>query len=154
MPYRPYIVQSHLPTLNIANKLICMGLCLSMFATACSAANDPSETSPTLSDEIQSVDNAVAEITGNNYCETDQDCALLPIGERACGGPSNYVIYSRRLGDEALNKLQELSAESVALAKKANKESGYLSTCQMYPIPTISCVENKCVKNESSYTPN
>ncbi len=150
MPYNTYLAQISKPALTSMIKGLCILACSSLVAGGCSTANEPSATTSTLNEKIQSMHKELAEMTSNNYCETDLDCAVLSIGERACGGPSSYMIYSKQVGNEVINKLEKLSAESVNLAKENNGKSGLSSTCQMYPIPMPSCVENQCVTNEPS----
>lgn len=128
--------------------------CTSILATACSAANEPptiAVATPTISEKMQTVDNQITGMATNISCKVASDCAFLSIGERACGGPSSYKIYSKQIGEEAIKKLHALAAESTTLARKANKDNGLASTCEFYPLPSLSCIENQCVQNESQH---
>ena len=133
-------------------RLACFIFCMSLLSSACSAVNESNSTTAaaaTLNERIQAVDSDVADMASDTYCEVASDCAFLAMGQRACGGQSSYKIYSKRIGEEAVSKLQALAVESNRLAKKANQKSGLLSTCEIYPLPSPSCVENQCVQNKS-----
>ena len=157
IPYSLNLIETISARLRVIEKtlrLACLIFCISLLSSACSAANESSSTpsvAPTLSERIQAVDSEAADLASDTYCEVVSDCAFVAMGQRACGGPSSYKVYSKLIGEAAVSKLQALSAESNALAKKANQESGFLSTCEMYPQPSPSCVKNQCVQNKSPH---
>jgi len=98
-----------------------------------------------LSKESSSVYHEMTEISTNRYCESNSDCAVLPVGERACGGPSNYVVYSTQVGEESIAQLRLLAERSKQLAKQMNQKSQLMGICQVLPAVSVHCLKNECV---------
>jgi len=92
----------------------------------------------------------MAAIMTNNACDTNDDCVIMPIGNRACGGPSSYQVYSKTIGAEMISQLEILATQSAELARKANEKNRMMSTCHMIPVPSAACVENQCVTQQSA----
>ena len=70
-------------------------------------------------------------------CSIHSDCATLPIGARACGGPEGYLAYSKTHSDVAGLK-RHLSRYN-QLRKAAVEASGEMSTCQLPVDPGAQC---------------
>jgi hypothetical protein len=75
-------------------------------------------------------------------CDAASGCATAPLGERACGGPREYLVYCRAGTDSAalFGKLAEL-----ARAERAwNERRGAVSTCEMRLPPATELVGQRC----------
>ncbi|WP_462153453.1 hypothetical protein [Pseudoalteromonas piscicida] len=92
----------------------------------------------------QSLENIVAD----KSCDNDTHCKVIAVGDRACGGPSSYLVYSTRSADEA--QVEQLAEQITTLERAYNMQNQMMSICQHLIEPATQCVENKCVKLENS----
>jgi len=113
-------------------------------APAPSAASD-------VSGELDAA-NARLDTALNNAsaCSTDTQCRAIPVGARACGGPTGYRAYSTTSAaaadiDALAQRQRELSAEAARASHRA-------SPCFMLADPGARCYQSKCVTGRS--TPN
>ncbi|MGH8446781.1 MAG: hypothetical protein ACREVL_16035, partial [Solimonas sp.] len=83
-----------------------------------------------------------AEI-GDAAAETVADCAAEPIGHRPCGGPSGYVVYSKRTGNEI--RILGLAESTRDLGRQIDEGSGLMSTCEMRMPPEVALRKGRCV---------
>lgn len=126
------------------------GAAASVAACSATSAPPPSATAERSSapPASASIDNLKA-LVGNAACETDDDCATLPLGARACGGPEGYLPWSRRATDGAL--LANL-AERYADRRRADvvRQPDRASTCQVVPDPGAQCTSRTPIGNATS----
>jgi hypothetical protein len=82
---------------------------------------------------------ALAHVAG---CTAADQCALLPLGQRACGGPEEYIAYCPRTTDVPALKRK---ADELARAERAyNTKNGLASSCEMRQPPTVTLVGGSC----------
>lgn len=128
---------------------------LSVFAVsllpiaACAASDEKPKlevaaTSAPVPSAIEDVYAEMERIAGSKMCETDADCATIPLGQRACGGPSGYMAYSKLIGMDAIVQLEALAKQSEELARQNNLKNQMMSTCEVMPPAVAACVENQC----------
>ncbi|MGO3300861.1 MAG: hypothetical protein ACTILD_09190, partial [Pseudoalteromonas sp.] len=79
-------------------------------------------------------------------CDSSTQCQVLPVGNRACGGPSSYIVYSNKTTN--LQKIEQLADKVTAQESQFNAQTGMMSICQHLSAPSAQCVENKCVEIE------
>lgn len=80
---------------------------------------------------------------GEARCERDAQCHTVAVGEKACGGPAQYLAWS---GPEARGKkLAAWAAELATLQRQHAAASGMMSNCQFMPDPGAACVQQRCV---------
>jgi hypothetical protein len=81
----------------------------------------------------------------NKACDTSNQCQVIAVGSRACGGPSQYAIYSSKHvnSDEA----QALAAKITVAEKSFNEKNDMMSICQHLEEPAAQCVNNVCAKS-------
>ena len=79
----------------------------------------------------------IEHLIGTASCRRNEDCRVIGIGARACGGPEAYRAWSVSETDEqALNTLVQRDAA----ARRAELERlGMRSNCAMLPQPRVSC---------------
>jgi len=91
------------------------------------------------------------QLIGMASCESNAECASMPVGNATCGGPADYMVYSKSIGLDAISELKKLSDQSkeldIAMAKLDREQgNGVLGIC-MFNSPTeVACVENMCQK--------
>lgn len=83
----------------------------------------------------------INQMTSNKSCSSDDDCATIAIGFKACGGPDDYVIYSTPNTNEDL--LRERVSEFNELDEE--RDAGGPSDCMMILEPVPACQANQCV---------
>lgn len=81
-------------------------------------------------------------LTENKGCEQDNQCKVIGVGARPCGGPDQYLLYSTLHTDEKM--LSYTNDRYQKLKKQQNEKLGLMSTCQMLMPPATACIENKC----------
>ncbi|PHV11806.1 hypothetical protein [Chitinimonas sp. BJB300] len=85
---------------------------------------------------------ALQTAIGAASCETNDDCHVIGVGARACGGPESYLPWSSRDGDEATIKSL---AEQHHTARQAEVTArGEMSTCSILPKPAVRCQAKRC----------
>ncbi len=99
--------------------------------------DDPSEIYRTLA----SSKNALIELAADKICDASFQCKVLAIGERPCGGPSQYVVYSTE--SLSTSKAEFLAREITSAEHFANKEQSALN-CQPVIKPSTLCIKRKC----------
>ena len=110
---------------------------------ACSQAN--SSNSPENSSDSSNKDlySQIQELANVEGCTSSSDCALLPVGNKPCGGPESYMPYSKTNSDVA--QLQKLGQQYSEMRKQYNKDNQVMGNCVMTPKPQVSCLRNQCV---------
>ena len=124
--------------------------CLACLMQACSStppdnAFEVANVGAQLPPSIEAVHQEMEVIAQNRFCDVDTDCATMPIGQLACGGPSAYMTYSKRIGTEAVVSLENLAKQSVELARQSNQRSQMMSSCQLIPPAFTACIDQRCV---------
>ena len=76
-------------------------------------------------------------------CSDDRQCRTLPIGEKPCGGPEQWLPYAST--SAAADQLRAWAAELSAAAYRRNQSSAMAGTCQFTPDPGAACVAGRCV---------
>ena len=70
-------------------------------------------------------------------------CRALAVGAKACGGPTQYVVFSSAATDAA--EAERLAGEVTALDRAANAQFGLVSTCDMLMEPNVALDGGRCV---------
>lgn len=88
--------------------------------------------------------NNLKVLTENISCDNTEQCHILAVGSRACGGPSSYITYSSKFADTA--QVQKIAKQITSLEREYNAKNSMMSICQHLIQPVAQCVANKCVK--------
>lgn len=113
------------------------------WAALSSCAQTP-PTPPAASAEPESMRLAreLRTLIGPAACSSDAQCRTVPVGAKACGGPSAYLAWSTS-GTDA-QQLKELAGRQSAAEKREVAASGMLSNCAMVMDPGAACVAGHC----------
>ncbi|WP_138542759.1 hypothetical protein [Pseudoalteromonas ruthenica] len=87
-------------------------------------------------------------LTQDKSCDSASQCKVVAVGSRACGGPSQYLVYSSKSADP-----QQVSALANSLAaqeSQLNAEKGMMSICQHLTRPAAQCKLKQCVAVQSN----
>lgn len=85
---------------------------------------------------------AIVEYIGTPYCADCEECRVIGYGAKPCGGPWGYLIYSTATLDTAV--LQGLVSAHRSFESYMNAKYGYSSTCDVPPIPAVTCFGGMC----------
>lgn len=99
-------------------------------------------------DDIKTAKNKLNNLIADKQCSTSSQCKVSAVGSRACGGPSDYIVYSTQSAPQ--EQVSALSDTITQLESTYNVQKGMMSICQHLTAPSTQCVENKCVKVEGS----
>jgi len=97
---------------------------------------------------IHAANTQLKTLTENTSCDTSTQCRVLPVGNRACGGPSSYLIYSTKHSNN--EEVEKLAEHITSLESQFNAQTGMMSICQHLTAPATQCSDNKCVKVEGN----
>lgn len=97
------------------------------------------------SEQMKATEERIQEILETDYCQSDEQCKVLPFGAKACGGPREFLVHSSAAN---WDELEVLVLQYNDFEQKSNIATGAISTCEMAVAPEqIRCVNNKCLGN-------
>ncbi len=82
-------------------------------------------------------------LIGRAEARDASSCTLLPVGEKACGGPVAYRVYGGSSSSAA--EILSIGRRLVALDRAANARLGLGSTCDVTLAPTVRYEAGRCV---------
>jgi hypothetical protein len=93
--------------------------------------------------DLQAVKETARHVSKFNLtCHRNVDCHVLPMGEMACGGPSEYLIASTV--NPRFEVISHLAKISIELERQYNLNYEVVSTCIAIEPPRVRCVRRKC----------
>ncbi len=95
------------------------------------------------------IEAAMVALIGDPLCDSVDECRYVGFGERACGGPLRYLVYSISRTDSV--QLKTLVDEHRRLNKEWNAKTGALSDCSLARSPVLARRDGRCV--DLSQTP-
>ena len=122
--------------------------CLVAVALNACATPDPEPQSPpgqslqADSATLARLEQEARAIARTDGCSAADQCATAPVGERACGGPRDYIVYCARTTDTAAlhRKLAELRQAEMDLNRRTNA----VSTCEFREPPGTALIAGAC----------
>ncbi|MBU1438598.1 MAG: hypothetical protein KJ930_10425 [Gammaproteobacteria bacterium] len=81
-------------------------------------------------------------LTADKSCKETNECKVLAVGKRPCGGPEQFLVYSATSTDEKL--LAITNDRYTKLKAQQQQRLGMQSTCQMLPTPLPQCQSREC----------
>ncbi len=101
------------------------------------------EQEETLDEKMDRLSNEIEfMLEESQECTVATECNVKGYGDKPCGGPSTYVIYSS--GTEFANVLVDKIDEYNELDELNNMISGIMSDCMIIQPPITDCVDNIC----------
>jgi hypothetical protein len=103
------------------------------------------ETTLTPADEDQKLaqlGKEIEEFAKNKACTGGDNCRSMAMGSKACGGPTNYIIYSLSKTDEKV--LSEKIKQYTDLQKELNIKYNRVSDCKFEIPPRVDCLNGVC----------
>ena len=115
-------------------SLILLSSCREFFGLDKSDA----ENDMTLEEVARAIDSEVGNADATNLSQ----CKAIPIGDKPCGGPCGYLVYSSQESNEAT--LQSLVEKYNELDRIRNEEEGRMSTCDFATEPELTLSDGAC----------
>ncbi|RUO23282.1 hypothetical protein CWE08_01115 [Aliidiomarina iranensis] len=97
---------------------------------------------------IPSLLSAIRQQVGNPVASTVEECRVVGLGQRPCGGPERFLVYSTATTDE--EQLMGLVERYNALAREQVSRSGMVGTCEVLPEPGLILRGGVCVAAEKA----
>ncbi|GIZ52782.1 hypothetical protein [Noviherbaspirillum aridicola] len=95
-----------------------------------------------LESEMRETRRLIEREVGDASAQRPEQCRVLPLGARACGGPQAYLVYSTARADE--RRLQELARQYTEAEQKYNRIAGTMSTCSHIEPPQVRLQHGRC----------
>ena len=107
--------------------------------------DDISDNTLTIADDqkLEQMGKQIQEFAKNKACSNGDGCRTMPMGAKACGGPTNYIIYSLSKTDE--KQLTEKVKQYTDFQKELNVKYNRTSDCLFLSPPTVDCLNGVCV---------
>lgn len=119
------------------SKLTILGFVLLM---ACSKQET---LTPAVDDQkLEQLGKEIQEFAKNKACAGGDDCKTMAMGAKACGGPTNYIIYALSKIDE--KQLFEKVKKYTDLQKELNIRYNRTSDCLFLSPPVVNCLDGVC----------
>tara|TARA_R110002049_G_scaffold285400_1_gene466265 strand:- start:13088 stop:13486 length:399 start_codon:yes stop_codon:yes gene_type:complete len=117
-------------------------ICLSLVAFQCEDDDTPA-TQETERAELNILKSDIETLANTSVCNESTECKYLAFGNKPCGGPWSYLIYSTSIDEE---KLQDLVKEYNEKESAFNAKWGVFSDCAFVSPPSsVKCENNTCV---------
>jgi len=98
-----------------------------------------------LQSEMQDIGRLIEQEVGDASAKRIDQCHVYPVGEKPCGGPQSFVIYSTMVSNE--HKLEELARQYTEAEQKYNRVTQAVSTCSHLMQPEVRLENGKCKGN-------
>ena len=118
-------------------KCLVTTACL-MIVSGCVSTTDSATTGSASLDKSNS---ALNELVQDTSCTASFQCKVLEVGQRACGGPSRYVVYSTLNTEQ--EKVEQLAQQINALEADNNKSNGLTDCLPVLPVQAL-CISQTC----------
>jgi hypothetical protein len=92
--------------------------------------------------KLQILGDEIQEFAKNKACTGGDNCRSMAMGSKACGGPTNYIIYSLSETDEKV--LSEKIKQYTDFQKELNIKYNRTSDCLFLSPPTVDCLNGVC----------
>ncbi len=103
-------------------------------------------------DDLPVLRQTILALAKDSNCEENSECRFIGFGSKACGGVSEWLIYTSSPKDAELLALVDSYNK---LEKEYNEYTGYPSDCSIESVPdSVVCSGNGCVayRGETTFT--
>ena len=92
---------------------------------------------------LDKIEAEIDGLIGEATCSDAKDCRVIAFGDKPCGGPWSFKVYSVSTVDSV--GLADLVAGYNKFNKTLNARYGWMSDCMVVMPPEVDCVEGRCV---------
>lgn len=123
-------------------KSILFSLVLAMLFMNFTCEDDKQPVNVNPSQDLVQKKQAILDYIAGFSCNATVGCQFLAFGEKACGGPKEYLVFPTNVD---LDFLTSKVTEYNALEKQFNIDNNIFSDCMFVGPPTnVGCVNGKC----------
>lgn len=122
-------------------KTLFLKLSIIGFALFFSCKKEDISTAPD-DQKLASLATEIETLAKNKSCSGGNDCKVIGMGARPCGGPSKFIIYALSKTDE--KQLTDKITAYTNLEKELNIKYNRMGTCEMLIPPTVDCLNGVC----------
>lgn len=90
---------------------------------------------------------AVKKLIRDTRADSIEQCRVVGFGNKPCGGPAEYVVFSVKNLDEA--DVRARISEYNYAAQADNMRRGLMSTCDITPEPAVGFAKGHCTISKS-----
>jgi hypothetical protein len=120
-------------------KILFLSIVLQSFQCSKSDDKNPNDITP---EQLQAKKLEVTNYINSFSCSETVGCSSIAFGEKACGGPKEYLVFSNNVN---LPQLQQMVTDYNNLEKQYNIQTNAISDCLAVQPPTnIGCVNGVC----------
>lgn len=93
-------------------------------------------------EEIEDLYNEIIKLSESVTCTNSADWKITPMGNKACGGPAQYIAFHQSIETEFL----DLASQYSKLQAEYNKKNNSVSDCSLIVAPrSVICEGGKAV---------
>ncbi|MEM1043854.1 MAG: hypothetical protein AAGI91_14650 [Bacteroidota bacterium] len=96
-----------------------------------------------LTDQLDRLDARLEAEIGEAQASSEAACRAVPVGDKACGGPEEYLVYSIEMSDP--ERVEGLAAEHRRVGDARNQACELASDCGFVTEPDVALVGGRCV---------
>ena len=116
---------------------------LCMFLMAFQCEDDTIATQESEQEALNTSKKAIEDLAATSICNENTTCKYIAFGNKPCGGPWSYLVYSTSIDVEKLENMVEAYNKKEA---EFNAKWGAFSDCAFAIPPTrINCENNTCI---------
>ncbi|MEA5461153.1 hypothetical protein VB796_18970 [Arcicella sp. LKC2W] len=123
-------------------KTLFLKLSIIGFVLFFSCAKDETLSTVTEDQQLANLATEIETFAKNKACAGGDDCKVMAMGARPCGGPSKFIIYALSKTDE--KQLTEKITAYTNLEKELNIKYNRMGTCIALTPPTVDCLNGIC----------
>lgn len=92
---------------------------------------------------LQAMREEITALIREPVCIGVEDCRVVGVGSKPCGGPWEYLVYSVMVTDstELANETRQYNEAE----QEFNERHDVVSTCDLLMPPALGCTNNRCV---------
>ena len=107
---------------------------------ACNGTDERDEAANVV--RLEAMKQEILDLVGVAACEGDADCRFIALGDKPCGGPWRYLVYSVTTVDTVT--LATKVAAYNAFNRQLNEKYGWKSDCSVPAPPNVGCRQGRC----------
>ena len=99
---------------------------------------------------LEKMEADIDTLIGEPTCKDGKECRTIAFGDKPCGGPWSYKIYSTSSVDTLA--LEQMIDVYNKFNQTLNERYGWMSDCTVAIRPGVECLDGRCVAIEPAET--
>lgn len=121
-------------------KLVALFLLLQSFT--CANDNDDDDSTIVTAESLLEQKQKILDYINSFPCAAAVGCSFIAFGDKPCGGPWEYLIYSKAVNEAKLKAMVEQYNRN---ERQFNMQTNAISNCMLVAPPAkVGCVNGKC----------